>query len=141
MGVVKVSITKLIDSVRELEGKVQLTHSDRLEAERLQQRLTNLDCEFRTYHLGMVDTCILEEEDDLEKQQADLDDHDDRVTGLLRSLAHLVTPEEETEKPKLDPWWRLQRRLWHLEGNVRKVSDAVSAVADKTKVNRRLLEQ
>ena len=97
----------------------------------------NLDGEFRTYHLTVVD--LLEEEDALEKEQADLDDHDDRVTGVLRCLAHLVMQEEQGEKPKLDPWQSLQRRLLHLEGKCRKVSDAVSAVADETKLDRCLL--
>ena len=96
-GVVKASFTKLIDLVGELEGKVKLTHSDWLEAERLRQRLTNLDCEFRTYHLGMVD--LLQEEGDLENERAALDYHDDRVNGLVRRLAHLVTLEEQAEKP------------------------------------------
>ena len=47
-GVVKASITKLIDRVRELELKDELTHSDRLEAERFQQcNWPTLDGEFR----------------------------------------------------------------------------------------------
>ena len=62
----------------------------------------NLDTEFRMYHLAVVD--LLVEEDDLKKEQADLDDHDDRVTGVLCCLAHLATPEEQAEKPKFDPW-------------------------------------
>ena len=136
---VKASITNLIDCVRVLEGKFKFTHSDQLEAERLQQRLTNRDCKFKTYHLGVVD--LLEEAGDLENEQTALDDHDDRVAGLLRHLTHLVTPEDQAEKPKLDPWLSLQRRLLHLEANLQKVSDAVSAVADETEVDRCLLEQ
>ena len=66
--------------LRESELKDELTHSDWLEAERFPLRLTNLDGEFRTYHLAVVD---LREEDNLEKEQAGLDDHDDTVTGLL----------------------------------------------------------
>ena len=114
-GVVKASITKLIDRVRELELKGEFTHSDRQEAERFQHRLTNLDGEFRTYHLAVVD---LLEEDDLEKEQADLDDHDDRVTNLFDRLARLTTPEEREERLKPDPRRCLQRRLQHLEGNL-----------------------
>ena len=129
---------KLRDSFRDLEIKIELSHSDRLEAKRFQERLTNLDTEFKMYDLAVVD--LLVEEDDL-KEQADLDDHDDRVTGLLRRLAHLATPEEQAEKPKFDPWWSLQWRLLHLEANLRKVSDTVSAVADKTKMDHCLLEQ
>ena len=103
-----------------------------------QQQLTNLDDEFRTYHPAVVD--LLEEKDDLENEQAALDNHDDRITGVLHHLAHLITLEEQAEKPKLDPRQSLQRRLLHLGGNLRKVSEAVSAVADKTIVDHYLLE-
>ena len=74
---VKSSITKLVDGVCELEGKVRLTHTDRLPGNRLQhQWLTNMNGEFRTYHLGVVN--LLEEEKDLENEQTALNDHDDR---------------------------------------------------------------
>ena len=138
-GVVKASITKLTDRVEDLELRVALSHTDRLEAKRFQERLTNLDAEFRMYHLAVVD--LLEEEGDLAKEQADLDDHDDRVTDLLRRLTHLATPEDRAEKAKFDPRQCLQRRLSHLEANLRKVSNAVSAAAEKTEVDRCLLEQ
>ena len=57
-GVVKTSITKLIDRVRELELKGEFTHSDRQEAERFQRRLNNLDAEFWMYHLAVVDLLV-----------------------------------------------------------------------------------
>ena len=120
-GVVKVSITKLIDRVHGLELKIELSHSDRVEVKRFQERLTYLDAEFRMYHLAVVD--LLMEEDDLKKEQADLDDHDDRVTGLLRRLARLAMPEDQAEKRKFDPQRSLQRRLLHLEANLRKGSN------------------
>ena len=79
---VKASITKLVNPACELEGKIKLTHADRLAVKRLQQRLTNLDEEFKTYHLGVVD--FLEEEKDLENDQAALDD--DRVSAWVKIL-------------------------------------------------------
>ena len=85
-----------MDCVHDLELKVALSHTDRLEAKRFQERLTNLDAEFRMYHLAVVD--LLEEEGDLVKEQADLDDHDDRVTSLLCRLAHLATPGRSSRK-------------------------------------------
>ena len=54
------TITKLVNCVCELEFMGEFTHSDRLEAKRFQQQLTNLDGEFKTYHLAVVD--LLEEE-------------------------------------------------------------------------------
>ena len=63
---IKAFITKLIDRVRESELKGEFIHVDQLEAERLQKRLTNMDCEFRTDHHGVV--ALLEEEGDIEKE-------------------------------------------------------------------------
>ena len=74
---VKTSTSKLVDHVRDLEGKRELYHSDRLEAKGSEERLTNLDGEFRTYHLDVVN--LLEESNNLEKEQAALDDYEDWV--------------------------------------------------------------
>ena len=66
------------------------------------------------------------------------------MTGSLTcliSLAHLTTPEEQEERLKPDPRRCLQWRLQHLEGNLRKVSKAVAAVADKAELDQCLLEQ
>ena len=55
-------ITKLIDHVLELEGKVKLTHSDRQEAIEVSAAIDQpVDGEFRTYHLAVVD--LLEEDE------------------------------------------------------------------------------
>ena len=61
------------------------THTDRLSVKRLQQQLTNMDGELRTYHQGVVD--LLEEEEDLETGQAVLEEHNDRITAwFVRSF-------------------------------------------------------
>ena len=116
-----------------------MKHTVRLAVERLQQRLSKLDEEFKTYHLGMVD--LLEKEKDLESEQAALGNHDNRVIDLLGCLQHLATPGGGEEKHKRDPTWNLQRRLLRLEGNVRKDSSAVSAITDEAEVDQCLLEQ
>ena len=98
---------KLIDSFCELEPKGELTHSDRLVAKRLQQRLTNMNGEFKTYYQAVIN--LLEEEDNLENKQEALDNHDNKVTGLFDHLAHLTTPEVQEEELKPDPRQSLQR--------------------------------
>ena len=78
-----------------------------------------MDGKFKTYHLAVVD--LFKEDDDLENDQASLDNHDDRVTDLFDRLAHLASLEELEEKPKPDPWQSLQQRVLDLEDNHRKV--------------------
>ena len=65
-GVVKVSITRLVEHVVKLEHKLNLTHSDQLAAQRLQQKLTGMDSEFKRYHLSIVD--LLEKAEELENE-------------------------------------------------------------------------
>ena len=89
-GVVKAYVTKLFEHVIELERKFKPAHSDRLAAQRLQQRLIGMDGEFKCYHLCIVD--LLEDAEELETKQVGLDNHDDRVTDLFNCPTHLTTP-------------------------------------------------
>ena len=63
-----------------------------------QHRLTDIDDEFKTYQMAMVD--YFEEEEDLENKQAALDNHDSWDTHLFNRFAHLVTPEIMNQKGK-----------------------------------------
>ena len=134
-GVVKASIAKLVERMLELERKFELMHSDRLAAQRLQQKLTGLDGEFKRYHLSIVD--LIDNNEDLESEQAAMDDHDDKlkVTGLFNRPARLAMLEEHEEKVRLDPREHLRKRLQHLEHNLQKVASAVSSTAEQPDVD------
>ena len=93
---VRTFITKLYNCIIELKCKFELTHSDRTAAQRLQQRLMDMDGEFKDYHLAVMD--LLEEEEDLENVQATLDHHDDRVTALFDLLMSVNTQVEHEVK-------------------------------------------
>ena len=143
-AVIKASITKSATRVNELEMKPELSRSDELAAKRMQERLTGLDGEFKGYHFAGV--ALLEEDEDLDREQAVLDEHDDRVTGLFNRITGLITPVRREIKayPKQHISKRLQhisKRLQHLERNLRKVATDVSTAADKREVDRCLLEQ
>ena len=75
-----------VDRIRNMESKGELSHTDQLDAKRLQQRLTNRDGEVGTYHLGVVD--LLEEDLHEDTEQAVLDEHHDRISGL--TIGHAV---------------------------------------------------
>ena len=96
-----------------------------------------MDAEFKGYHLAIVD---LLQDEELEGEQAILDDHDDKVAGLFDRLAYLNTPVEREVKAKPDPLQHLSKRLQHVEWNIRKVAAAVSTAADGLDVDRCLLE-
>ena len=136
-SVVRASITKLTTRVSELERKPELSHSDQLTAKRMQDRLAGLDSEFKSYHLSIV--TLLEEETDLEMEQATINDHDDKVSGLFDRLMMLTTPVER--EAKANSQQHLIKRLQHLELNLCKVSAEVSTAADNPEVDRCLLKQ
>jgi hypothetical protein len=78
-GVVRASVTRLLARVSELEHDT---------ARRLQQKLEELDSDFKTYHLAVVD---LTDDEALDTEQAMLDEHDDKVTDLSARLQQLVS--------------------------------------------------
>ena len=138
-GVAKASITKLADRVIELERKPKLTNTERLTAQRLQQRLLELDGDFKRFHFSIVDD--LESEEDQEREQAIIDDQDTKVTDLFTRLAPLAVEEKHEEVVKIDPRDHLKKRLEHLERNLRTVAAAVSSAMEASDVHRCLLEQ
>ena len=74
------SITRLDDKVGELETKERLSPVDQLAAKRLQQRLKDLNEGFKCLHFAIID--LLEQQEDLEMEQAAFDDHEHRVGSL-----------------------------------------------------------
>ena len=60
----------------------------------------------------------MEDTDELETEQAAMDEHNKRVTDLLDCLAWLATPKERGLKVKIDPQQHLRRRLQHVEQNL-----------------------
>ena len=97
-GVVQASITRLDCHVADLESKEELTAADRLAAQHLLQKLNSLEAEFRSYHLAVVD---LIEEDALEGEQAILDEHDDRVSRLVRVQQLVSTVTQAVVAPSV----------------------------------------
>ena len=75
-GVVRGSITRLATRLRELE---EITDQPRTadHASQLLAKLESLDGEFKAIHFEIID--LIDESEDLEKEQTVLDKHDDDV--------------------------------------------------------------
>lgn len=86
-GVVKASITRLSRSLRDLEGRAGEANTLDL-AQRMVSRLENLDSEFKTHHLELID--LLEDETELAHEQEILDDHDEEMSRLTVGVQRLV---------------------------------------------------
>ena len=77
------------------------------------KRLESLEEEFKRYYLGVINH--MEEEEDLEKEQAILDEHDDRVADVLDRLQQLHLHTECAVKVEVDPQQHMYKHLEHLE--------------------------
>jgi len=59
-------------------------------AKQMLKSLENVDSDFKTHHLALID--LLEEEEDLEREQQVLDEHDEIVTALFARInSHLFS--------------------------------------------------
>ena len=115
-GVTHASITKLADRISELEMKVTLFPPDKFKAQQFQKKLESLDTDFKDYHFNVVN--LIEEEEGLEREQAVLDEHDDRVTDLSYCLQQLLIPDMQGSKAGPDPWQHLYKRMTCIEQNL-----------------------
>ena len=68
---------------------------ERLTAKRMQQRLGEVDKDFKHLHFTIVD--LLEQQEDLEIEQVVFDDHEDRVGELGDYLQQLILQDESAK--------------------------------------------
>ena len=84
---------------------------------------------------------LLKEEDDLETEQAAMDEHEDRVRNLGDRLLQLVLQEEPGQKELTDPQPRGLHRCLALIIELRDISEAVETLAADPGLYHCLLKQ
>jgi uncharacterized coiled-coil DUF342 family protein len=128
-GVVRGSITRLATRLRELE---ETTDQPRTadHASQLLAKLESLDGEFKSIHLEIID--LIDEPDDLEREQTVLDKHDDDVSTLTIRLQALSTPKRAKTPPTVDLRKPLSRKLTRIEKGLKSIDDIVSTTAEAT---------
>ena len=116
-GVVRASVTRLDSRVSELERKKKTSPGDLATAQCFLRKLDELDEEFKSYHLSIVD---LIGEESIDTEQGILDDHDDKVASIFTiATVHLealvcpflrihgfqpqATPHPTIESPRKGP--------------------------------------
>ena len=139
-GVPSGSLAKLRTKVDGWTTKGPLSAIELLSVEQAKARLHTLDTEFKRYHMEVIDA--LEEEDELEREQAVMDDHESRVAHISISLKALSVPTKESIVKVDDKEQNLfRRRLAHLEKNLRKVNAQIEHLDPGPGIDRFLLEQ
>ena len=100
-GVVRASITRLTNRLKELEGDTDSPVTLDL-AGGMTRKLDALDTEFRAHHQALVD--LIDDEEALLTEQNTLDDHDDHVavlTARIRQLVSACTPSSDLSLRKI----------------------------------------
>ncbi len=119
-GVARGSITRIETRIAQFEGKMKFTASDRLTIQRLQQKLESSSTEFKTLHLFVMEHV---EDEARAAEQADLDDHENKVTELEDRFDQLCArfEDERASAPAAEPSVHLQRRVDDLMAEVKDI--------------------
>ena len=125
-GTVKASITHFLARVGELE--MAFNQPDMLDhAQRSLIRLETLNSEYKVYHFTHID--LIEDEVILQREQENLDNHDDIVSNLSVRIQRLInsctttTMGPDIHKTSL-------HRLKHLQKNLSAVRDKINELFD-----------
>ena len=109
-GVARASLTRLGNRIKDLEGGD--TEPKTLElAQRMSQKLSDLDTEFRTHHHALVD--LIDDEETLAREQETLDAHDDLVAELAVRVKQVIaasSPSSNESSRRI-----ASRKLTHLQ--------------------------
>ena len=122
-GTVRASLTKLSTRVSQLEGKIAEPGTPDL-IQQAKLKLQKLDSEFKSRHYDLLD--VLEEEHELESEQATLDNHDDIVAELSLRLERLdaacstKTKSSDSSERKI-----AFRKLRHLKNSLASIKGAI----------------
>ena len=125
-GTVKASITRFLARIGELETAVDqpdtLNHTQRSLI-----RLETLNSEYKVHHFPLID--LIEDEAVLQREQEDLDNHDDVVFDVSVCIEKLVNScTTATKAPDIHK--TSSHRLKHLQKNLLAVRDKISELSD-----------
>ena len=129
-GTVRSSITRLVNRLSALERKAAEPTTFDL-AQDLAKRLRELDQDFRKYHYELLDLIDEEDEDALDKEQADLDNHDDVIDDTNVRIKQLITiSSSSANSSKRNTFSRRQSQLEKAVTSVRDAVGALTATSD-----------
>ena len=126
-GIVRASITRLSNRIKELEGKVDQPSTFDL-AKRDKDKLESLDSEFKVHHYAVVD--VLDKPEDLAKEQEVLDEHDDSIAELTIRMQKVISACATASDP--NPRKIQSRRLARLEKSLSAVSEEIKALSKRS---------
>ena len=119
-GVARASLTRLTNRLKDLEGE-SAEHKTLELAQRMSQKLSDLDSEFRTHHHALID--LIDDEDTLAKEQEVLDTHDDLVAELSVRVKQVIvasSPSTSESSRRIS-----SRKLAHLQKSLTTITSII----------------
>ena len=119
-GVARASLTRLGNRIKDLEGEDTEPKTWEL-AQRMSQKLLDLDAEFRAHHHALID--LTDDEDALAKEQEALDSHDDLVAELtvrVKQVTAISSPSSNESSRRI-----ASRKLVHLHKSLVSITSVV----------------
>ena len=93
-GTVHASITKMISHIADMEHRAPLSPTDEIVAKHMEQKMYDLDKDFRAYHYCILD--LMEKDEDFDGEQVNLDEHEEKISNILDHLYVLLNPAKPT---------------------------------------------
>ena len=119
------SITKLSDKVAELETLT--SNPDTLTiAQSLVGRLKDLNTDFKTHDLAIVD--LIDDEEELSMEQDALDHHDDKIVEIEAHLQRLIS--NLASASRIDPKRTVLKRLTQVKEKLRVIGESVRTASE-----------
>ena len=126
-GIVRASITRLTNRIKELERKVDQPSTFDL-TKRDKDKLELLDSEFQVHHYTVVD--VLDKDEDLAKEQEVLDEHDDTIAELAIRIQKLISICSAPSDP--NPRKIQSQRLARLEKSLSTVCEEIKTLSERS---------
>ena len=125
--------------VADMERRAPLSPTDEVVAKRMEQRVYDLDKEFRGYHYSILE--LMEEDEDFDGEQAILDDDEDKVSNILDRLYVLLNPAKPSAGLFDDPRPKIDKRLAHVDSGLARVVEEMKKLKPSPDMDRCLAEQ
>ena len=139
-GAIRGSITRLQTNIIELQSNPGRPDTP-FHAQRIADKIKDLDNDFKTHHLSIIE--LVDNEEVLAEEQTISGDHDDIIAEMAVVVERLLSSSESSpsEAHSIAEKATVNRRLMHLQRLVETVAERIAEIEDPADTDICLLEQ
>ena len=129
-------ITRFKAQISKLEAKPEITYSNPVRIQAHKERFISLDSDFKAHHFLIIELVDEEDEETPKREQAILDDHENRMNETMDHLTQLSHSKSSTIvvappiglETAAEPSWLSRKRLQCLESSLSSVKATVESL-------------